>query len=113
MGEMQSKSDAQLIREYAEHGGESAFSEIVTRHTNLVYSAAMRQTDSPDLAAEATQSVFIGLARGARALSLRLAETPVFLLNRVALWGKRIARRGNWICAFLPAVNRDVLRSDP
>ena len=74
MDEMQSKSDAQLLREYAEHGTEAAFTEIVARYTNLVYSAAVRQTDSPDMAAEITQNVLIGLARGARGLSPRLAE---------------------------------------
>jgi RNA polymerase sigma factor (sigma-70 family) len=72
MGEMQSKSDADLLREYADHGTEPAFAELVTRYTNLVYSAAARQTDSPDIAAEITQRVFIGLARGVRALSPRL-----------------------------------------
>src|SRR5437016_361524 len=61
---MSPKSDAQLLREYAEHGAETAFAGIVTRHTNLVYSAALRQVDSPDIAAEVAQSVFIGLARG-------------------------------------------------
>ena len=71
---MQPKSDAQLLREYAEHGAEPAFAEIVTRHTNLVYSAAWRQVASPDLAAEVAQSVFIGLARAARLLSPRLAQ---------------------------------------
>ena len=65
MGEMQPKSDAQLLREYAEHGVETAFAEIVTRHTNLVYSAAVRQVDSPDIAAEVAQRVFIELVRGA------------------------------------------------
>src|SRR5271155_2417183 len=71
---MQTKSDAQLLREYAQQGMEAAFTEIVTRHTNLVYSAALRQVDSPDIAAEVAQSVFIGLAQGARLLSKRLAE---------------------------------------
>src|SRR5436309_16111503 len=71
---MQPKSDAQLLREYAEHGTEVAFAEIVTRHTNLVYSAALRQVESPDIAAEVAQSVFIGLARGAGLLVARLAE---------------------------------------
>src|SRR6266436_1579510 len=71
---MQSKSDAQLLREYAEHGTEAAFAEIVTRHTNLVYSAALRQVNSPDLAAEVAQSVFIGLARGAQSLFPQLTE---------------------------------------
>ena len=70
---MQAKSDAQLLREYAEHGAESAFAEIVARHTNLVYSAALRQVDSPDIAAEVAQIVFIGLARGAGSLFRNLA----------------------------------------
>ncbi len=73
ISEMQTKSDAQLLREYAEHGMEPAFTEIVTRHTNLVYSAALRQVDSPDLATEVAQRVFIGLAQGARSLAPRLA----------------------------------------
>ena len=72
---MQPKSDAQLLREYAEHGAETAFAEIVSRHTNLVYSAALRQVDSPDLAADVAQSVFVGLARAARSLSRKLADS--------------------------------------
>src|SRR3989454_2376934 len=72
---MQPKSDAQLLREYAEQGAETAFAEIVARHTNLVYSAALRQVDSPDIAAEVAQSAFIGLARGARDLSRKLADS--------------------------------------
>jgi RNA polymerase sigma factor (sigma-70 family) len=70
---MQVKSDIQLLREYAEHGTEAAFTEIVTRNTNFVYSAALRQLDSPDIAAEVAQTVFIGLAKKARSLSARLA----------------------------------------
>jgi RNA polymerase sigma factor (sigma-70 family) len=69
---MQPRSDAQLLREYAENGTETAFSAIVTRHTSLVYSCALRQAGSPDVAAEIAQNVFVGLARGARALSDKL-----------------------------------------
>ena len=74
MSEMQLMSDAQLLHEYAEQGSELAFTELVTRHTNLVYSAAARQMETSDMAAEITQRVFIGLARGAQTLSRRLAE---------------------------------------
>ncbi len=73
MCEMQSKSDAQLLREYAEGGLESAFTEIVSRHTDLVYSAALRQVDSADLAGDVAQRVFTDLARKARSVAENLA----------------------------------------
>lgn len=66
---MQNKSDAQLLRDYAAQGSEPAFAEIVARHTALVYSAAFRQTGSPELAREIAQSVFTDLARKGRALA--------------------------------------------
>ena len=72
MGEMQPKSDAQLLREYAESGSESAFTELVTRHTDLVYSAALRQVSASDLACDVAQNVFTSLARGARILAVKL-----------------------------------------
>lgn len=70
--EMQFKSDAQLLSEYAIQGTERAFAEIVARHTSLVYSAALRQVNSPTLAADVTQGVFINLARNAANLSPKL-----------------------------------------
>src|SRR5690242_4701797 len=71
---MQSKSDAELLREYAENGSEPAFTLLVARYTTLVYSAALRQADSPDVAAEIAQRVFIGMARGAQTLAPRLGH---------------------------------------
>lgn len=73
MGEMHDQSDAQLLRDYAEHDAETAFAEIVVRHTDLVYSAALRQVYSPDLARDVTQSVFTDLARKAREVSFKLS----------------------------------------
>lgn len=70
---MQSKSDAQLLRDYAALGAEAAFTELVHRYTNLVYSAALRQVESPDTAAEIAQKVFVSLAGNAPSLSPRLA----------------------------------------
>lgn len=65
---MHEYSDAQLLREYAEKGSESSFREIVDRHAGLVYSTALRQLDSADLARDVAQEVFSDLARKARVL---------------------------------------------
>src|SRR5262245_51484054 len=73
LGKMQTHSDARLLRDYAERHAEAAFTELVQRHANLVYSAALRQVESPDVAGEIVQSVFVSLARGAKALSPKLA----------------------------------------
>ena len=74
MGEMP-KTDAELLREYAERGSEAAFAEIAARYTNLVYSAALRQVGSADLARDVGQSVFTDLARKAGSISKQMAES--------------------------------------
>src|SRR2546425_5967727 len=66
---MQRKTDAQLLREYARNGSEAAFGELVSRHADLVYSAALRQVIEPDFARDVAQSVFADLARKAKSLS--------------------------------------------
>ena len=71
---MKTKSDAQLLREYVREGKEAAFEEVVTRHTDVVYSAAFRQVGSVDLAGDVAQSVFVDLARKAPSLAGKLAD---------------------------------------
>jgi RNA polymerase sigma factor (sigma-70 family) len=71
---MQTRSDAQLLRDYADHAHEAAFREIVARHADVVYSAALRQVSSPDLARDVAQSVFTDLARKASPVAKKLAE---------------------------------------
>ncbi|MGH7975714.1 MAG: RNA polymerase sigma factor [Limisphaerales bacterium] len=61
-------SDLDLLRQFARENSQDAFGEIVRRHLNLVYSAALRQVRSPQLAEEIAQSVFSDLARNANKL---------------------------------------------
>ena len=66
---MPETTDAQLLRDYAEHRNEAAFRELVHRHTDVVYASALRQVSSPDLAHDIAQSVFTDLARKAQPLA--------------------------------------------
>ena len=60
------KNDQQLLAEFLD-GHDRAFTALVHRHINLIYSAALRQTN-PALADDITQAVFILLARKGRSL---------------------------------------------
>jgi len=60
--------DMRLLREYASGHSEEAFSALVSRYINLVYSAALRSVNNPHQAEEITQAVFVLLARKAGAL---------------------------------------------
>lgn len=68
---MDDRSDGDLLRDYARHGQENAFSAIVARHLAMVYHSALRQTRDPETAKDITQTVFTLLARKARRLSSR------------------------------------------
>lgn len=62
--------DHTLLRHYAEEGSEAAFTALVRRRVDLVYSVALRRTGGDaHRAADVAQQVFIALARDARKLS--------------------------------------------
>lgn len=61
-------SDIDLLRNYERHGSENAFAELVRRHINLVYSAALRHVGIAAQAEEITQTVFVILSRKAASL---------------------------------------------
>ena len=61
-------SDAVLLRRYVETDSNEAFEALISRHSGLVYSAALRQLRNPELAEDVAQSVFIDLAQKAKRL---------------------------------------------
>jgi len=67
--ESRETSDGELLGRYVRNQSEDAFAELVRRHLNLVYSAALRQVDGDAHAAEdIAQKVFTELARQSRRL---------------------------------------------
>src|SRR5437667_10543998 len=70
---MNSLTDQQLLRDYTGRRSEAAFAELVQRHVDFVYSAALRMVRDAHLAEDVSQGVFLALARNAR----QLADRPV------------------------------------
>ncbi len=66
---VEDRSDAELLRDYAHRRSETAFTELVRRHLDLVHSAAARIVPDPQLARDVSQCVFIALARNAAKLA--------------------------------------------
>jgi RNA polymerase sigma factor (sigma-70 family) len=66
---MLAMDDMALLQEYALRNSEEAFATLVSRHIDLVYSAALRHVGNHHQAQEITQAVFVILARKARSLS--------------------------------------------
>jgi RNA polymerase sigma factor (sigma-70 family) len=105
--------DRELLRRYVENRSESAFTELVRRHLNLVYATALRVVGDSHMAQDVGQSVFIQLAR--KAASVRDGNAlPGWLYRATCGIGKdtlrgerrRREREGE-------AVTRAELSSDP
>ena len=56
-------ADDLLLRRYSETGSEEAFSQLVYRHAAWVYHFCRRRLNDSHLAEDATQAVFLLLAR--------------------------------------------------
>jgi RNA polymerase sigma factor (sigma-70 family) len=66
-----SLTDQQLLRDYTDCRSEAAFDELVRRHIDFVYSAALRMVRDAHLAEDVTQGTFVALAHNARQLTDR------------------------------------------
>src|SRR5438445_6129273 len=66
---MNTLTDQQLLLDYTERRSEAAFAELVRRHVDFVYSAALRMVRDAQHAEDVTQSVFVALAQNAGQLT--------------------------------------------
>lgn len=85
-------ADTRLLRQYVEAGSRAAFDALVRRHFNFVNSICLRCLGNRQLAEDATQMVFIILAR--KAGSLRSREfLPAWLFQTARLTSNNIRKR--------------------
>ena len=81
-------TDLELLRRFTRDHAQAAFTELVRRQVNLVFTAALRQVRSPQLAEEVAQSVFTDLARDAGKLTQATGGTLV-----LTAWLYAVTRR--------------------
>ena len=93
---MTDASDMDLVREFGRNHSEAAFTELVRRHLNLVYSIARRCTENDSDAQDVAQAVFVILNRKAARLSACTVLTGwLYQTTRhtAACWQRTNARR--------------------
>ena len=112
--------DSSLLRRFAEDRSEEAFAELVRRHLNLVYSAALRKVGGDaHRAAEVSQTVFTVLARNAPALACHpvltgwLYTTTHFTAAKLVRAERRRLAREQEALAAEPAEYHGVLHLRP
>ena len=81
-----------LLRRYAQEDSQEAFAALTARYLNLVYAVCLREIHDPELAQDATQAVFLLLARTAPSFRSRTA-LPGWLF-RTARFTAQNARTG-------------------
>ena len=86
--------DLQLLGEYAKGRSEQAFTELVGRHMDFVYSTALRLVNERPLAEDVTQMVFIRLGRKAGSLGEGTILTG--WLYRTTQFVAQTALRSDW-----------------
>jgi len=84
--------DACLLRQYVKQNSQSAFAALTGRYLRLVYGTCLRELGDPALAEDATQIVFLILAR--RAGSLRMPHTlPNWLFTTARLTARQLRKQ--------------------
>ncbi|BDI28750.1 hypothetical protein CCAX7_008010 [Capsulimonas corticalis] len=81
-----------MLRRYVEENSQAAFAELAKRHLRLVFGTCLRELHDPVLAEDATQVVFLVLARKASSIRSE-ASLPCWLFTTARLTARQIRRR--------------------
>src|SRR5580658_9536159 len=81
---MPDQSDTSLLRDFVDHRSQAACTELVSRHSNWVYSAAVRMVRDRHLAEDVAQAVFLVLADKAGKLGAVPLHRWLFKVTRYA-----------------------------
>jgi RNA polymerase sigma factor (sigma-70 family) len=92
------QSDSSLLHEFAAKRSQDAFTTLVSRHSDWVYSAALRMVRDRHLAEDVAQAVFLILADKAAKLSAAPLHSWLFKVTRYASSNaiRARARRGKY-----------------
>jgi RNA polymerase sigma factor (sigma-70 family) len=74
-------NDAELLRRFLRDGSQEAFAGLVTEHTDLVFSSAMRRLGNQTAAEDVTQAVFVILAQKAATMNPDKVNLPGWFYN--------------------------------
>jgi RNA polymerase sigma factor (sigma-70 family) len=86
-------NDGELLRQFAETRDEACFATVVQRHIGFVYAVCLRQLRDAHSAKDATQAVFVALARKARAVAV--SPSVIGWLHRSACYETRNLMRAH------------------
>ncbi|MGI4790879.1 MAG: RNA polymerase sigma factor [Janthinobacterium lividum] len=88
-------TDWQLLRKFTDQDSQTAFTELSQRYTNLVYRVCLRELEDAALAEDASQAVFLILARKAKTLTPICQEATLssWLFQTALLTSKNVRRQ--------------------
>lgn len=93
--------DLELLRAYVLGGDESAFAELVERHGGWIFAAARRRLGDDHLADDATQAVFVVLAKKApQLIESKRASLSAWLFHVVHFTCARLRRTQSRLAAL-------------
>jgi RNA polymerase sigma factor (sigma-70 family) len=106
-------NDCDLLRHFAETQDESCFATFVQRHIGFVYAVSVRRLRDPHAAQDATQAVFVALARKAGAVAR--CPSAIGWLHRSAFYETRNIMRaqGNRLARETEAQRLGMTISEP